>query len=127
MSNEILKRAKRLPGRQAENVEYLPTVQWKDAILPSWATASDRFMVSQVCGDSLAGVGIKDGDYVLIHLTQQVLEGDLVGVTTPAGFLVKFLSYTPEGDLCLRGANADAPQTFPARSARIEGRIISKA
>src|SRR5688500_15620038 len=106
MSNEILKRAqKRLPGRKAGNVEYLPTVQCKDAILPSWPTASDRFMVSQICCESLTGVGINDGDYVLIHLTHQVLEGDLVGVTTPAGFLVKFLSYTSDGNICLRGAN----------------------
>lgn len=126
MPAEELKKTKRLPGRGVGNVEYLPTVQWRDTILPDWATASDRFILSQVCGDSLTGIGINDGDFVLVYLTQQVYEGDLVGVTTPAGFLVKFLSYTPDGSLSLRGTGIDCPQIFPAKSSRIEGRVIRK-
>lgn len=126
MPTENLKNIKRLPRRGVGNVEYLPSVQWREITLPVWATASDRFTISQVFGDSLAGVGIKDGDFVLIHLTQQVIEGDLVGVTTPAGFLVKFLSYTPDGNLCLRGANGEHPQSFLPQYSRIVGRIIRK-
>lgn len=126
MTSENLKNKKRLPRRGIGNVEYLPTVQWKDITLPDWATASDRFMLSQVCGDSLTGAGINDGDFVLIHLTQDVSQGDLVGVTTPAGFLVKFLSFTSDGHLCLRGVNGERPQIFPSHNSRIEGRVIRK-
>jgi SOS-response transcriptional repressor LexA len=124
MSSENLKNPKHSSRKRVGNVEYLPTVQWKETILPNWATAEDRFSLSQVFGDSLAAAGINDGDFVLIHLTQQVSEGDLVGVSTPAGFLVKFLSYTPDGSICLRGANGDLPQIFPANQAHIQGRII---
>lgn len=126
MPSEHLKTRKRLRGKGVGNVEYLPTVQWKETVLPVWATNSDRFMLSQVCGDSLADAGINDGDFVLIYLTQEVVQGDLVGITTPAGFLVKFLSYLADGNICLSGANGDRPQSFPANTSRIEGRVIRR-
>lgn len=81
--------------------------------------------MSEIYGDSLADVGIKDGDYVLIHLTKNVSEGDLVAATTPAGFLVKFLSYAPNGNICLTDSDY-IPRCFPSESVYIEGRIVRK-
>ena len=108
------------------NVEYLPSIEWREVALPDWARKSDKFVLSEIYGDSLSAIGIHDGDFVLIYLTSSVSPGDLVAATTPAGFLVKFLSYTPDGKVRLAGAD-HIPKVFPAKSVHIEGRVVSKA
>lgn len=113
-------------GGWPENVEHLPTVQWRETKLPEWATSADRFAVSEVCGDSLAEVGINDGDYVLIHLTPKVREGDLIAVNTPQGFLIKFLAQITTDYVYLYSSRLSASVAFPIKSTRIEGRVIRK-
>lgn len=111
--------------RQLENVEYLPSIEWREVALPDWARKTDNFVICEIYGESLSAIGILDGDFVLIYLTNSVSPGDLIAATTPAGFLVKFLSYTLDGKVRLAGAD-HIPRIFPASSVHIEGRVVGK-
>jgi SOS-response transcriptional repressor LexA len=106
------------------SVEFLPTVRFKETRLPRWARNSDRFVLSEICGDSLTGVDIRDGDLALIYLTIDVKPGDLVAVLTPAGLLVKFLSF--HGDqVRLQSANPNYPPLdYNPEDVQIQGKVI---
>lgn len=93
--------------------------------LPSWATDSDRFVISEICGDSLTGAGIRDGDLALVHLTSDIRAGDLVAALTPEGMLVKFLDYKG-GLIRLESANPHyPPYEFEPADLTIQGKVIS--
>lgn len=80
--------------------------------------------MSEICGDSLTGVGIRDGDFALIHLTVNVRSGDLVAALTPEGMLVKFLSYH-NGCVRLESANPQyAPHDYDAADIQIQGKVV---
>lgn len=125
MGSKNLIPGQRSVARRRGNVEYIPTVEWREVSIPHWATESDQFVLSEIYGDSLSGIGICDGDFVLIYLTNSVSEGDLIAATTPDGFLVKFLSYTPDGNVRLSGTD-HVPRVFPVKSVKIEGRVVRK-
>jgi SOS-response transcriptional repressor LexA len=106
------------------SVEFLPCVRWREVKLPRWARASDQFVLSEICGNSLIGAGIQDGDLALIHLTTNIREGDLVAVLTPLGMLVKFLAYK-NGHIILKSANANyPPRTYDPAEVTIQGKVI---
>jgi SOS-response transcriptional repressor LexA len=108
------------------SVEFLPHVRWREAHLPSWARENDRFVFSEVSGDSLSGAGIYDGDFALIHLnTSDIRDGDLVAALTPEGLLIKFFWYNYDGQVRLEGANPSWPVRFydPA-DITIQGKVI---
>ena|SRR5687767_10592755 len=105
-------------------VEFLPTVKFREVKIPRWARSSDRFVLSEICGDSLTGVDIRNGDLALIYLTTNVKVGDLVAVLTPAGLLVKFLSF--HGDqVRLQSANPRyPPHDYDPQDVTIQGKVI---
>lgn len=106
------------------SVEFLPSVKWRKVKLPRWAKASDHFVLSEICGNSLIGAGIHDGDFALIHLTANVREGDLVAALTPLGMLVKFLAYR-NGKIRLQSANPEyAPYEYDPAEVTVQGRVI---
>jgi SOS-response transcriptional repressor LexA len=93
--------------------------------LPNWARESDRFVLSEVCGDSLSGAGVYDGDYALIHLTREIQDGDLVACLVPSGMVIKFLRYEPNGTITLLSANSNYPSlSFEASDVLIQGKVI---
>ena len=105
-------------------VEFLPTVRFREARLPRWARSSDRFVLSEICGDSLTGVDIRDGDLALIYLTADIKPGDLVAVLTPEGLLVKFLSFHA-GQIRLQSANPHyPPHDYDPEDVNIQGKVI---
>jgi len=108
------------------SVEFLPTVRTREVRLPSWAEESDRFVLSEVCGDSLSGAGIYDGDYALIHLSfEDVRDGDLVAAFTPDGMLIKFLWQNYDGRVRLESANPGWPTRFyDPEDITIQGKVI---
>lgn len=82
--------------------------------------------MSEICGDSLSGAGIYDGDFALIHLNcEDVREGDLVAALAPEGLLIKFLWYDDDGLIRLEGANSQWPARYydPA-DLTIQGKVI---
>jgi phage repressor protein C with HTH and peptisase S24 domain len=109
-------------------VEYLPFVKWREVRTPSWAKEHDRFVLAQICGDSLLGYPnfpVKHGDYALIHLTGDVREGDLAAVLTPQGMMIKFLHNQTGGMLRLESANPDyAAVYYDASEVQIQGRVV---
>jgi SOS-response transcriptional repressor LexA len=106
------------------SVEFLPSVKWKAVQLPKWARSSDRFVLAEVCGDSLNGAGIYNGDLALVHLTTDIRAGDLVAALTPVGMLVKFLHYE-DGLISLKSANPHyPPHTYEPSAVNIQGKVI---
>lgn len=109
-------------GRGA-SVEYLPHIEWRLVRLPSWAGAGDRFVLSEVCGDSLTEAGIYDGDMALIHLNPDaIVDGDLVYAHTPEGTLIKFLSQQ-NGRIGLAGSSGHF-RYYRSREVKIKGKVI---
>jgi DNA polymerase V len=81
-------------------------------------------VLSEICGDSLCGVDIRDGDLALIYLTSDIKPGDLVAALTPEGFLVKFLS-SHDGKIRLQSANPDyPPRDYDPEDVMIQGKVI---
>lgn len=106
------------------SVEFLPIVQFREVRLPRWARSSDRFVLSEICGDSLTGVDIRNGDLALIHLTCDIKPGDLIAALTPDGFLVKFLAFQ-EGKIVLTSANPNyPPHQYDPEDITIQGRVV---
>lgn len=57
-----------------------------------------------ICGDSLSGANIVDGDIAIFLKTDRVKEGQLALVATPHGHTIKFV-YFKDDQIILRSAN----------------------
>lgn len=108
------------------SIEYLPTLEWREVRVPDWARENDRFVLSEVSGDSLSGAGIYDGDFALIHLNaEDIRNGDLVAAHTPDGMLIKFFWYNYDGQVRLEGANPSWPiRYYDPSDITIQGKVI---
>lgn len=112
-------------ARSLASVEWLPFVQSREIILPSWAAPDDRFILCPIRGDTLLEAGLRDGDHILVLITDNVLADDLVAIRTPLGILVKYLSFSLSGDIVLRGSNGPS-RTFQPNQVHIEGRFVRR-
>lgn len=108
------------------SVEFLPIVKTREVRLPNWANESDRFILSEICGDSLRNAGIHNGDFALIHLNCEVIRnGDLVAAYTPDGMLIKFFWRSRDGRVRLESANQEWPDRYyEPEDITIQGRVI---
>lgn len=112
-------------GDPLTEVEYLPFLSWRDVRVPGWASESDRFVVVNLVGDSLRDLGVYDGDYAVIHITQNIREGDLLAVMTPFGMMIKFVFVEDETMVRLEGASANfEPVRMEAASIEVQGRVV---
>jgi repressor LexA len=107
-------------------VEFLPIVQFRDVRLPSWARPSDRFVIANICGNSLSGKGIFDGDLALVHLTKYIQQGDLVVACCHGSeIVIKFFHAEQSGRICLSSANKKyEPRYFDAHEIDVQGRVV---
>jgi SOS-response transcriptional repressor LexA len=107
-------------------VEFLPIVQFRDVRLPTWARAADRFVLANVCGNSLSGKGIYDGDFALVHLTKNVQQGDLVVACCHGSeIVIKFFHVEMSGRVCLSSANKKfEPRYFESDEVEVQGRVV---
>lgn len=94
--------------------------------MPDWARESDRFVLSEVCGDSLSGAGVYDGDMALIHLSAtDIRDGDLVAALVDEGLLIKFFWNNYDGQIRLEGANPSWPvRYYDPQDITIQGKVI---
>jgi repressor LexA len=109
------------------SVEFLPVVKTREVRLPSWASETDRFVLSQICGESLSEAGIYDGDYALIHLNYKgIANGDLIAALTPDGLLIKFFYRERKlGRVRLESANPGfRARYYDPEDITIQGRVI---
>lgn len=109
-----------------QSVEYLPTLSWRDVRLPSWAQFSDRFVLVEVCGNSLTGARIFDGDIVLVHLTNKVRLGDdLCAVLLNGAMFLKYVFLEENGRVRLEGKGShNGTCLCDPDQVQIQGRVI---
>lgn len=111
-----------------KGVEYLPIVRWIEVTLPRWARSSDRFVAAEICGNSLIGDHICDGDFVLVHLTKEVGQGNLAAIIAHGNLLIKHFYLETETDpprVRLESNNPDYPPIyFDLAEVSIKGRAV---
>lgn len=108
------------------SVEYLPILKWRDVRLPSWARPQDKFVLVEVCGDSLTGARIQSGDLALVHLTKEItLRKDLCAILVHGAILLKYVFIEPDGRVRLEGKNARyKPRFYEPNQIEIQGRVV---
>ncbi len=80
----------------------------------------------EVRGESMTGVGIMDGDYVLIRPHAEVLDGDIAVVLLPneQSATLKRL-YHMLDEIILVAENPEVPQmAFPAYEVQVQGKLV---
>lgn len=109
-----------------QSVEYLPTLSWRNVRLPSWAQLSDRFVLVEVCGNSLAGARIFNGNIVLVHLTDKVkLNEDLCAVLLNGAIFLKYVFLEENGRVRLEGkGDPNGVCLCDPDQVQIQGRVV---
>lgn len=74
-----------------------------------------------VRGDSLIGVGIYDGDVVIVERSQKPMPGDIVLAEIDREWTLKILKYDETRRVYLEAANPKYPAFYPEQEMRIFG------
>ncbi|GHF54300.1 repressor LexA [Deinococcus metalli] len=88
----------------------------------------DGDFLLRVTGDSMTGIGVLDGDYVIIRPTEQVNDGEVAVVLIPGdnAATLKRLYHFGQ-DIILRSENpAMVQMSFPADQVRVQGRMVGR-
>lgn len=95
-----------------------------DALL---GVQEDDFML-RVRGSSMVGIGVMDGDYVVVRPTPEVMDGEVAVVLLPSENAATLKRIYHFGDeVTLIAENPDFPRlTLPAADVQIQGRMIGK-
>lgn len=107
--------AEQSPDARTPSVDALMGVQDGDFFL-------------QVRGESMIGIGVADGDYVLVRPAQEVMDGEVAVVLIPGedAATLKRL-YHLGSEIVLMSENPDVPRmTYPADQVRVQGRMVGK-
>ncbi|NTX99013.1 transcriptional repressor LexA [Deinococcus sp. JMULE3] len=82
----------------------------------------------QVRGDSMTGIGVLDGDYVLVRPAPQVLDGEVAVVLIPGENAATLKRLYVFGDeVVLVSENPDHPRrTYPAADVQVQGRMVAR-
>lgn len=88
----------------------------------------DGDFLLQVRGDSMSGIGVMDGDYVLVRPAQEVHDGEVAVVLVPGeGTATLKRLYRFEDQVTLLSENPAHPRmTFPATEVQVQGRMIAR-
>ncbi|WP_412030401.1 transcriptional repressor LexA [Deinococcus yunweiensis] len=109
----------------------IPAEQSPDRVTPSLdallGVQPGDFLL-QVSGESMTGIGIMDGDYVLVRPTSEVHDGEVAVVLIPGGSdatLKRFYRFVDTA--ILESENpAMAQLRFPLAEVTVQGRMIGK-
>ena len=82
----------------------------------------------RVQGESMIGIGVMDGDYVVVRPVQEVHDGEVAVVLLPgenAATLKRLYHFGP--DVILLSENpAMARMTFPGEQVRVQGKMVGR-
>ncbi|WP_420594272.1 transcriptional repressor LexA [Deinococcus sp.] len=102
------------PDQRTPSVDALMGVQDGDFFL-------------KVSGDSMTGIGVMDGDFVLVRPAQQLLDGEVAVVLLPDNVSTLKRLYHLGSDIILMSENPDVPRmVYPADAVQVQGRMIGK-
>lgn len=112
----------------AKSFYEFPITEWRDTRPIPHSRQQDQFCASPVCGDSLNGDGIFDGDYVILRLTferHEIKQGQLVAVFTPYGLLLKHIYFTLNKKVRLVSANTEFEDILlDAEEVNVQGIVV---
>jgi repressor LexA len=105
--------------------------QQPDQVTPNMDTFLDvregDFLLC-VSGESMTGIGVMNGDHVLVRPTQEVHDGEVAVVLIPgenAATLKRIYRFGPEVTLISENP-AYARMTYPADQVQVQGRMIAR-
>ena len=103
------------PDQRTPSVDALMGVQDGDFFL-------------KVSGDSMTGIGVMDGDFVLVRPVQEVHDGEVAVVVLPDENLVTLKRlYHLGSDIILMSENPEVPRmVYPAADVQVQGKMIGK-
>ncbi|MFC4638413.1 transcriptional repressor LexA [Deinococcus hohokamensis] len=96
--------------------------------LDSLLGVRDGDFLLQVRGESMTGIGVMDGDYVLVRPASEVLDGEVAVVLIPGenAATLKRL-YRFDTDVILLSENPAMPRlTYPAADLQVQGRMVAR-
>lgn len=105
--------------------------QSPDSVTPSFEALlgfKDGDFLLTVHGDSMTGIGVMDGDYVLVRPASEVLSGEVAVVLIPGentATLKRFFHFGEQVTLQSENPN-HALMTFPAEQVQVQGRMIAR-
>lgn len=107
--------AEQTPDRLTPSLDKLMGVREGDFLL-------------EVNGESMIGIGIMDGDLVLIRPAQEVLDGEVAVVLVPGENVATLKRlYLFHDEVLLESENPDMPRlSFPADQVTIQGKMIGR-
>lgn len=83
----------------------------------------------EVRGESMTGIGIMDGDLVLVRPAQEVLDGEVAVVLIPGENTATLKRvYRMHGEILLENENPNLPRlpAYPAEQVTIQGKMIGR-
>ena len=103
------------PDQRTPSVDALMGVQDGDYFL-------------KVRGDSMTGIGVMDGDFVLVRPAQEVHDGEVAVVVLPDDNLATLKRlYHLGSEIILMSENPEVPRmVYPAEVVQVQGRMIGK-
>ncbi len=129
LAGEAPARGVRLPliGRIAAGrpIEAIPDQQELD--LAGLFAGANRYVL-EVCGDSMAGIGILDGDLVVIEQRDSADDGQIVVALIDGNeATLKRLHHHPDGEIELRPENPSfRPLRYAAGRVRVQGVLVGQ-
>lgn len=82
----------------------------------------------RVRGESMTGVGVLDGDYVIVRPTTEVHDGEVAVVLVPGeGTATLKRLYHFHDQIVLMSENPDIPRmTYPAEQVQVQGKMVGR-
>lgn len=101
--------------------EYTPSLE-------SLLGLKDGDFLLRVRGDSMTGIGVIDGDYVVVRPCQEVHDGEVAVVLIPSESTATLKRLYHFGDqITLMSENPAMPRlTFPATDVQVQGRMVGR-
>jgi len=102
-----------------------------DSVTPSLEALlgfQDGDFLLTVRGDSMTGIGVMDGDYVLVRPVSEVHSGEVAVVLVPGEGVATLKRFFHFGDqVTLQSENPNhALMTYPADQVQVQGRMIAR-
>jgi repressor LexA len=97
-----------------------------EAIDPAALLAGNGRYVLEVRGNSMTGIGIMDGDFVVIQQQDTAKNGEVVvALVNREEATLKRIYHLPDGQVELRPeSSAMQPMVYPATNVQVQGKMV---